>query len=120
VPTSTGVPNRADARFTASPSSTAPAMVWVSPRCEPRPVSRRPRVRSYTTRDSGRTARLASQDATEKWRVAVEEGWSRSGSSAAPAQTAAKVNTLPTSGVTPTACGTNPTTASPTAAPDNA
>ena len=37
----------------------------------------------------------ASQENTEKRRVAVDDGWSRSGSSAAPAHTAAKVRTLP-------------------------
>ena len=58
-------------------------------------MSRRPLVRSYTSRDSGRTTWPASQDAAENRRVAIEDGWSRSGSSAAPAQTAAKVSTLP-------------------------
>jgi hypothetical protein len=72
------------------------------------------------TRDSGRTTWLASQDATEKWRVAVDEGWSRSGSNAAPAHTALNVSTVPASGCSPSSWGTNPATASPRAAPDNA
>jgi hypothetical protein len=83
-------------------------------------VSRRPRVRSYTSRDSGRTTWLATYDAAENRRVAIDEGWSRSGSSAAPAHTAVNVSTVPASGCSPNRWGTNPATASPRAAPDSA
>ena len=94
------MPHVAEARFTPRPSSTAPTAVWVRPRWVPRPWSRRPRVRSNTTADSGRTAWQASQENTENRWVATDAGWSRSGSSAAPAHTAAKVRTLPGLGAT--------------------
>ena len=86
----------------------------------PRPGSRRPWVRSYTNPESGRTRWQAIQEATENRRVATDDGWSRSGSRAAPAQTAANVSTLPALGSTPTSRGANPATASPRAAPDSA
>ena len=50
--------------------------------------------------------------------VAVDDGWSRSGSSAAPAQTAANVSTDPAEGSIPKASGAYPATANPSAAPD--
>jgi len=118
VPSSTGVPQAAEARFTARPSNTAPAAVWVRPLWVPLPWSRRPRVRSKTNPDNGRTALQANQENTEKRRVAVDDGWSRSGSSAAPAHTAAKVRTLPGLGATSAIRGANPATARPSAAPD--
>ena len=118
VASSTGSPHAAEARLTARPSSTAPTAVWVRPRCVPLPWSRRPRVRSKITADSGRTAWQASQENTENRRVAVDDGWSRSGSRAAPAHTAANVRTLPGLGWTSATRGANPATASPSAAPD--
>ncbi len=118
VPSSTGVPHAAEARFTPRPSSTAPTAVWVSPRWVPRPWSRRPRVRLYTVADSGRTAWQASHENTENRWVATDAGWSRSGSSAAPAHTAAKVRTLPGLGATSAIRGANPATARPSAAPE--
>ena len=120
VPSSTGAPHAAEAALTAAPIPTANRAVWVSPRWAPRPVSRGVRVSLYTSADSGRTTREATTDAHENRVVAIDEGWSRSGSSAAPAQTAAKVSTPPASSGAPDQPAANPATPSPNAAPDRA
>src|SRR3954453_2851224 len=74
VPSSTGVPQRADARLIPAPASTANTTVWVMPRWVPRPVSREAAGNRQTSAENGRTSRDATIDAHENRRVAAEDG----------------------------------------------
>src|SRR5690606_28041300 len=72
TPSTTGRPNRATSRLSATPSSTAKARVWVRVRCPlRRRGSRLVRVSRYTPRDSFSTHSARNSDTIPNVRAAV-------------------------------------------------